>query len=97
MPLKAKQKSHLRKLAHSLKPVVLIGANGLSESVIEEAHLSLEHHELIKIRIAAGDKLQRQVLIDELQQALNCDVVQVIGRMLVIYKASKKHKIPLPH
>ena len=48
MNLSTKQKQHLKGLAHSLKPVVLLGANGLTEAVLAEIEIALDHHELIK-------------------------------------------------
>ena len=49
MNLSTKQKQHLKGLAHSLKPVVLMGANGLTEAVLAEIEIALNHHELIKV------------------------------------------------
>ena len=53
MKLNNKQKQHLKGLAHPLKPVVMLGNNGLTEGVLAEIELALEHHELIKVKIAA--------------------------------------------
>ena len=53
MNLSTKQKQHLKGLAHSLKPVVLIGANGLTEAVLAEMSVALDHHELIKVKAAS--------------------------------------------
>ena len=52
MNLSTKQKQHLKGLAHPLKPVVLLGSNGLTEGVLAEIEQALEHHELIKVKIA---------------------------------------------
>ena len=54
MNLSTKQKQHLKGLAHPLKPVVLLGSNGLTEGVLAEIEQALEHHELIKVKIATG-------------------------------------------
>ncbi len=51
MNLSTKQKQHLKGLAHSLKPVVLMGANGLTEAVLAEIEIALNHHELIKVKL----------------------------------------------
>ena len=56
MQLSTSQKKHLRGLAHKLKPVVTIGDKGLSPGVMEEYRNALDHHELIKVRIRAGDR-----------------------------------------
>ena len=55
MNLSTKQKQHLKGLAHPLKPVVLLGSNGLTEGVLAEIEQALEHHELIKVKIATED------------------------------------------
>lgn len=49
------QKNHLKTLAHHLQPVVMVGANGLTEAVLREAEQALLHHELLKIRVNAGE------------------------------------------
>ena len=54
MNLSTKQKQHLKGLAHSLKPVVLMGANGLTEAVLAEIELALNHHELMNNRPPAA-------------------------------------------
>src|SRR5690349_9131036 len=53
-PLTGKQKSHLRSLAHALKPVVQIGHQGLTAGVVAALDVALERHELIKAKVA-GD------------------------------------------
>lgn len=96
MSLKPKQKQFLRGLAHSLKPTVIIGGSGLTESVIEEIKQTIEHHELIKIRINAGDRTVREEIMGNISTTCDCDHVQSIGRIGIFYKPSDKHKITLP-
>lgn len=62
MNLSTKQKQHLKGLAHPLKPVVLLGSNGLTEGVLAEIEQALEHHELIKVKIATEDQLPNALL-----------------------------------
>ncbi|STW81867.1 RNA-binding protein YhbY [Klebsiella pneumoniae] len=50
MNLSTKQKQHLKGLAHPLKPVVMLGNNGLTEGVLAEIEQALGHHELIKVK-----------------------------------------------
>ena len=64
MALKENQKRFLRKLAHQLKPVVIVGDKGLTENLLNELKQTLEHHELIKVRINAGDREERDELIE---------------------------------
>ncbi|MCL0340909.1 YhbY family RNA-binding protein, partial [Escherichia coli] len=56
MNLSTKQKQHLKGLAHPLKPVVMLGNNGLTEGVLAEIEQALGHHELIKVKIASEDR-----------------------------------------
>jgi RNA-binding protein len=59
MKLTTKQIAHLRGMAHSLSPVVMIGNNGLTENVLKEIELNLNAHELIKIQVAGDEKAAR--------------------------------------
>ncbi|MEJ2403071.1 MAG: ribosome assembly RNA-binding protein YhbY [Candidatus Thiodiazotropha sp.] len=92
MPLTSQQIRNLKKLAHPLKPVVIIGQHGLSEGVIQEIDSSLEHHELIKVKMAGADKADRETLSQTIEQNLSAECVQVIGRVAVFYRANPKKK-----
>ncbi len=96
MKLNRKQISHLRSLAHKLKPVVMIGDKGLTENVINETIEQLEHHELIKIRINAEERNDRKAMIEEICQQCNVTLVQSIGHIGVFYKTAKQAVIKLP-
>lgn len=96
MNLTNKQKQHLKSLAHPLKPVVQLGNNGLTEGVLAEIELALEHHELIKIKIASEDRDTKQLIVDAIVRETKACNVQVIGGILVLYRASKDRKITLP-
>lgn len=96
MKLNRNQISHLRSLAHKLKPVVIIGGNGLSENVINEIIEQLEHHELIKVRVNAEEREARKAMIDEICQQSHGELVQSIGHIGVFYKPAKEPTIQLP-
>jgi RNA-binding protein len=88
---------HLRSLAHSLKPVVMVGQHGLRESVLEEIGIALDFHELIKIKVSAGDRDLRDEIIDEIINKTRAEKVQRIGNMAVLFRRNlKKPKIVLP-
>jgi putative YhbY family RNA-binding protein len=76
----------LRALSHHIKPVVWIGAAGMSESVIRELDRALKSHELIKIKVAADERETREAMLEEICQRLSAAPVRHIGRMLVIYR-----------
>ncbi len=86
MPLAPKHKQELKGKAHKLKPVVLIGNNGLTASVNAEIDRALNDHELIKIRIQSEDREERRELFDQLCAANQAELVQVIGAIGVIYR-----------
>lgn len=90
------QRSFLRAKAHPLNPVVTIGDAGLSEAVMKEVERSLAHHELIKIKSHSGDKGQRESQLAQICEALDAAPVQLIGKVLVIYKPAEQPKLVLP-
>ena len=95
--LTATQKRHLRSLAHPLKPVVLMGAKGLTEAVLSEVDLALEHHELIKVKVAGEDREARDAMIGTLADRTGAALVQRIGHTAVLYRPSKdRRQIVLP-
>ena len=57
-------KKYLRRLGHNLKPVVTIAAKGLTEPVCAEIERALADHELIKIKLAVGDRAAKKAVID---------------------------------
>ena len=96
MNLNKKQIQHLKSLAHPLKPVVLLGNNGLTEAVVAEIDYALSHHELIKIKIPSDDRENRVLIIDAICRETQSEKVQVIGKTLVIYRPTVEKKIRLP-
>ena len=96
MNLSTKQKQHLKGLAHSLKPVVLLGANGLTEAVLAEIEIALNHHELVKIKIASEDRDTKVLIVDAIIRETGAEKVQVIGKTLVLFRQTQERKIELP-
>jgi len=81
-------KKHLRRLGHGLTPVVTIAGNGLSETVVAELKRALEDHELIKAKLAIGDKVARRTVINEISTVCEAQVVQTIGHVALLFKKS---------
>ncbi len=97
MALSNTQKRHLRSLAHSLKPVVMIGQHGMKDSILEELEIALDAHELIKVRVSADDREGRAELIGTLVSASDAELIQTIGHIAVLFRRNpKKPKIALP-
>jgi len=94
--LTPEQRKFLKAQAHPLKPVVMIGAQGLTEAVIQEAGRALAAHELIKIRVLGDDREARDTYLAELCAALDAAPVQHIGKLLLLYRPADKPRIQLP-
>ena len=86
MKLTNNQKKYLRSLAHNLKPFVMIGQNGLSESVLTEIDSTMLKHELIKIKLRVDNRKEKQQILEKILELSHAELVQVIGGILVIYR-----------
>ncbi|MDO4913792.1 MAG: YhbY family RNA-binding protein [Bifidobacteriaceae bacterium] len=93
MTLSKKQVKQLRALANSLKPLIIIGKQDLSDSVVAQVNEVLEDHELVKGKILDGSGLDAKEAALTLAQTLNADVVQTIGNRFIIFRRSKKKTI----
>lgn len=96
MSLSESQCKHLRGLGHHLKPLVLVGSAGLSDGVLAEVNSSLDHHELIKVRVRSGGREERDKMIAELASRSSAQLIQRIGNVALIYRAAGEPKIALP-
>lgn len=97
MNLTESQKKFLRGLGHQLKPVIMIGDAGLTDAVRNEFRSTIDHHELIKVRIRAGDRDARDKIISDLCSSTNSALVTRIGNVALVYRRNaEKPKIPLP-
>ncbi len=92
MHLNNQQIRELKRLAHPLKPVVMVGQQGLSENVHNEIDIALDVHELIKIKLAGADKAERDRLSREIVTKHNASLIQIIGRMATIYRPNPEKK-----
>ena len=80
------QKRYLRGLAHDLKPIVQVGARGVTPALLAELDLALEQHELIKVRVAAGDRDERDEWIGALVEGSGAGIAGRIGHVAVLYR-----------
>ena len=85
LALTVQERLTLKGRAHQLKPTVMIGNAGLTESVLKEIAITLKQHELIKIRVMA-ERADREAMLTEICNQLNATPVQHIGKILVIYQ-----------
>ena len=82
MSLNSKQRQFLKAQAHTLKPVVMLGSEGLTEAVLKELDSSIEYHELVKVKLNSGDDRKEQACA----QAVKAEVVSVVGRVAVLFR-----------
>ena len=95
--LKPFQKAYLKKLANPISHRYLIGKGGLDDKFVAELNDALEARELIKVGILQNASCEPKQIAEELSERLNADLVQVIGRVMVYYRKSKKNpKIVVP-
>ncbi|MBE2295738.1 MAG: ribosome assembly RNA-binding protein YhbY [Phycisphaerales bacterium] len=86
------QKRHLKALAHHRRPVVIIGDSGVTPAVTHEILLTLDHHELIKIRVNAEDRETRERMIAKICAATDATLVQRIGHIVTLFR--RNHEMP---
>jgi RNA-binding protein len=97
MSLSQNQKKHLRRLGHGLQPVVLIGQQGLTPSVVAETRSSLAAHELLKVKARVGDRELRAEILSSLAEKTGSELIQTIGNVGLFYKQNRAlTKILLP-
>lgn len=86
LQISSEQRRELRAQAHGLNPVVSISENGLSESVLKEIDTCLNAHELIKIRVYGDSREDRETYLAQICETLGAAKVQLIGKLLVVYR-----------
>ena len=86
MPLTQEQKKQYKSIGHHLKPVLTVADNGLTEGVLAELERALGDHELIKIKVNILDRESRLEAVAELCKAGKAELVQVIGKMALLYR-----------
>lgn len=84
--MKQALKKTLKAKAHHLKPVVILGAQGLTPAVQAEIDTALTAHELIKIRINAEEKAEAQRITDDITTTQGATLIQHIGKVITIYR-----------
>ena len=86
--LSGKQKKHLRKIAHHLRPIVTLTKLDFTENALKETIRAMSDHELIKVKIEDPDKLKRHAIGSKISKLTNSNLIQTIGKCVVLYKAS---------
>jgi putative YhbY family RNA-binding protein len=86
LKVSSEQRAALRSQAHALKPVVLVGGEGLTDAVLAEIKVHLAAHQLIKIRVFGDERDERIAVYDQICDQLDAAPIQHIGKLLVIWK-----------
>ena len=92
------QKKHLRGLAHHLKPMVQVGKNGVTDSVLQLIGKALDDHELIKVRLADPQGRKKE-LAEEIAERSGSVQVGLVGKVVTLYRRQpdpEKRKIEIP-
>jgi RNA-binding protein len=96
-PLTAAQTRFLRGQAHDLRAMLQVGGKGITDALLAEIDLALEHHELIKVKVGAEDRDARDAMIGDIAERVGAALVQRIGHTAVLYRPSTdKRQIVLP-
>lgn len=92
-----KQRAYLKSLAMTMDPIYQIGKSALTPEITQGVSDALEARELIKINVLKNCMEETSVLAQILSERTHSEIVQVIGKKIVLYRESKdKKKIILP-
>lgn len=95
--LTSKQRAYLRGLANPLEPILHAGKGGVSDTLIRQADDALTARELIKGRVLDTAPGTARELAEQIAEAVNAQVVQVVGRNFVLFRPNEKDsRITLP-
>ncbi|WP_138752030.1 ribosome assembly RNA-binding protein YhbY [Paenibacillus sinopodophylli] len=95
--LTGKQKRYLRSLAHHLTPIFQVGKGGTNDHLVRHIEEAIESRELIKVSVLNNCLDDPREIGAEVATAAGAELVQVIGKTIVLYKESKDNKqIELP-
>jgi RNA-binding protein len=84
--LTPRERAGLKARAHALEPLAHVGQGGLTDAVIAEVNRALIAHELIKVRVGAADRGDRDQMCDALSAATDAALVQRVGKVLVLWR-----------
>jgi RNA-binding protein len=90
MSISTDNRRRFRGIGHSLAPIVTVAGNGLHEALLHETERALKDHELIKVRLSVDDRGMRQQMANTLCEQLRAELVQQIGKLILIYRHNPK-------
>ena len=89
----SKQRAYLRSLANPIPTIMQIGKGGLTENLCKTVSDALEARELIKLNVLENSGEDAYALLQELAAQLDAEPVAVVGRKIVLYRASEKKPV----
>lgn len=90
--ISSKDRAYLKRIISTESPIYQVGKDGLSQTNIEGINQALTARELIKINILQNCDMSAKEVAVNLQEVLDCEIVGVIGRKVIIYKFNAKNK-----
>jgi len=86
--LTGKQRRFLRAQGHALRPIVLVGKDGIDDGLVAAVDRALADHELVKIKIGDGAEVERDAAADEIATRTKSEVAQILGNTVLLYRAN---------
>src|ERR1700686_4209457 len=86
MALTENQKKHLRRLAHPMNPIVMLGNAGLTDAIVAELDRALTDHELVKVSAGVGEREDRNDALANIASRTTSELVQRVGHVVVFYR-----------
>lgn len=88
--LTPRERQKLKARAHALEPVVQVGQAGVTDQVAKELDRALTAHELIKVKVPAADRDEREALCEDILTRADAAEVQRVGKVLVLFRPRPK-------
>ncbi len=85
----------LKGIGHHLNPIVIVGSQGITPTLLEELGRALNDHELIKVKIPAGSKQEREATAQALADATEATVINSIGRVCLLFRKNPEPNVKL--
>lgn len=92
MELTNRQKKFLRGLGQKLEFAAQVGKAGMTEAVVAQVRAILQHHELVKVRLPAGEQQERAELAGQLASATGSALAGMVGRNILLYRRNEDLK-----
>jgi RNA-binding protein len=85
-PLTNRERAALKARAHALEPVVHVGNSGMTDALVAEVDSALKAHELIKVKVATDDRVDRIAIGDEICARTGAAAVHRVGKVLILWR-----------